>query len=98
MLVTSNQCVRINKLILIEFLKIMSAGKAPKTSHYVYLLRCADDSLYCGYATDVARRVREHNGEGKLKVLNIQLAGDLLRSSITKLFLPAVLLCNVKQG
>lgn len=31
--------------------------------HYVYILRCADDSLYCGYATDVERRVREHNGE-----------------------------------
>ena len=30
---------------------------------FVYLLRCADDTLYCGVTTDVARRVREHNGE-----------------------------------
>lgn len=26
----------------------------------VYMLRCADGSLYTGIATDVARRVREH--------------------------------------
>lgn len=28
---------------------------------YVYLLRCADDSLYCGWTTDVQRRLAEHN-------------------------------------
>jgi len=27
---------------------------------WVYLLRCADDSLYCGWTTDVERRVAEH--------------------------------------
>ncbi len=27
---------------------------------YVYLLRCADDSLYCGWTTDVQRRLAEH--------------------------------------
>ncbi len=27
----------------------------------VYLLRCADDSLYCGWTTDVARRLKEHS-------------------------------------
>ena len=26
----------------------------------MYLLRCADDSLYCGWTTDVERRVRAH--------------------------------------
>jgi putative endonuclease len=26
----------------------------------VYLLRCADDSLYCGWTTDVQRRLAEH--------------------------------------
>jgi len=30
---------------------------------YVYLLRCADGSLYTGVATDVQRRLRQHNGE-----------------------------------
>jgi putative endonuclease len=28
---------------------------------YVYLLRCADDSLYCGWTTDVERRLAAHN-------------------------------------
>jgi len=27
---------------------------------FVYLIRCADGSLYCGIATDVARRFGEH--------------------------------------
>lgn len=31
---------------------------------FVYLLRCADGSLYCGWATDVERRLREHQ-EGR---------------------------------
>lgn len=26
----------------------------------VYLLRCADDSLYCGWTTDVERRLAAH--------------------------------------
>ncbi len=30
---------------------------------WVYLLRCADGSFYTGITTDLARRVREHNGE-----------------------------------
>jgi putative endonuclease len=32
----------------------------------VYMLRCADDSLYTGITTDVARRVAEHNGDSGL--------------------------------
>ncbi|WP_396610968.1 GIY-YIG nuclease family protein [Haloferax sp. S1W] len=33
--------------------------------HFVYVLRCSDDSLYTGYTTDVERRVAEHDaGEG----------------------------------
>lgn len=30
-------------------------------SHYVYLLECADGTLYTGYTTNVERRVTEHN-------------------------------------
>jgi putative endonuclease len=34
-------------------------------SHVVYVLRCADDTLYTGYTTDVDRRVAEHDaGDG----------------------------------
>lgn len=32
---------------------------------FVYMLRCADDSLYTGITTDLERRVAEHNGEVK---------------------------------
>lgn len=30
--------------------------------HFVYVLSCADGTLYTGYTTDVTRRVNEHNG------------------------------------
>lgn len=34
-------------------------------THYVYVLECADDSLYTGYTTDVERRLDEHDaGKG----------------------------------
>ena len=45
---------------------------------YVYLARCADDSLYCGIALDVAARIAQHDagkgarytrGRGPLAVL-----------------------------
>jgi len=32
-------------------------------SWHVYLVRCADGSLYTGIATDVERRVQEHNSD-----------------------------------
>lgn len=31
---------------------------------WVYLLRCADGTLYAGITTDLERRLAEHNGEG----------------------------------
>jgi putative endonuclease len=37
-----------------------------RKSWFVYLLRCADDSLYTGVSTDVARRVDEHNAGAPL--------------------------------
>jgi len=30
------------------------------TSAFVYVLRCGDGSLYCGWTTDVERRCAEH--------------------------------------
>jgi putative endonuclease len=35
------------------------AGEALQMAS-VYLLRCADDSLYCGWTTDVERRLAAH--------------------------------------
>jgi putative endonuclease len=46
---------------------------------YVYILRCADDSLYTGIATDVQRRLREHN------------LGNRLASKYTRARLPVTL-------
>ena len=34
------------------------------TSAWVYLLRCSDGSLYCGWTVDLERRLRRH-GEGR---------------------------------
>jgi putative endonuclease len=31
--------------------------------YWVYLLRCADGSLYAGITTDPERRLRQHRGE-----------------------------------
>lgn len=52
----------------------------------VYLLRCADGSLYTGIATDVTRRLAEHQngdkgakylrGRGPLKLIFYQEIGD----------------------
>lgn len=35
-----------------------------RAAWFVYMLRCADGSLYTGVTTDIARRLAEHNGEG----------------------------------
>jgi putative endonuclease len=33
---------------------------APPMAAFVYLLRCADGTLYCGWSTDPERRLRQH--------------------------------------
>ena len=35
-------------------------------SWFVYILRCADGSLYTGITKDITRRIDEHNNDGKL--------------------------------
>jgi putative endonuclease len=48
---------------------------------YVYVARCADGTLYCGIARDVARRIAEHDagagarytrGRGPLRVVLVR--------------------------
>ncbi len=34
--------------------------------YYLYILRCSDNSLYCGQTNNLKRRIEEHNF-GKLK-------------------------------
>lgn len=31
--------------------------------YYLYILRCFDNSLYCGQTNDLQRRVQEHNSD-----------------------------------
>lgn len=62
------------------------------TLYSVYMLRCADGSLYTGIATDVARRLKEHQstargakylrGRGPLTLAYEQEIGD--RSSASR--------------
>lgn len=36
-----------------------------KSRYYTYILKCADDTLYCGYTTDLKKRIKTHNsGKG----------------------------------
>lgn len=59
---------------------------ADETVWSVYLLRCADDSLYTGIALDVRRRLLEHEqgqrgakylkGRGPLRLVFEQAVGD----------------------
>jgi putative endonuclease len=49
------------------------------TTWTVYMVRCADDTLYTGIAKDAARRIEEHN------------SNDLLGSRYTRARRPVVL-------
>ncbi|OGI68869.1 hypothetical protein A2732_01915 [Candidatus Nomurabacteria bacterium RIFCSPHIGHO2_01_FULL_40_10] len=33
--------------------------------YYLYILKCADGTLYTGITTDLRRRTMEHNGKGQ---------------------------------
>lgn len=58
---------------------------------FLYIIRCADDSLYTGITTDLQRRVREHNSKqgakavkGKLPVVMIYSEDHPSRSAASK--------------
>ena len=36
-----------------------------KPTYFVYILRCSDNSFYTGIATNLEKRLKEHNGELK---------------------------------
>jgi putative endonuclease len=43
----------------------------------VYLVKCADNSLYCGIAKDVAERVEKHNAGKGAKYTRSRLPANL---------------------
>ncbi|ELZ45308.1 excinuclease ABC subunit C [Halorubrum coriense DSM 10284] len=44
---------------------MLAPGGPLVADHHVYVIECADGTLYTGYTTDVERRVAEHDaGEG----------------------------------
>ncbi len=40
------------------------SSKSP-SSWFVYILRCADNTLYTGITTDIENRIKQHNGVDK---------------------------------
>jgi putative endonuclease len=46
--------------------------------NYVYLLRCSDDTLYCGWTTDLAARLAAHNGGSGAKYTRSRLPVELV--------------------
>lgn len=46
--------------------------------NYVYLLRCADGSLYCGWTTDPETRLKEHNSGHGAKYTRSRLPAELV--------------------
>ena len=48
------------------------------SKHYVYILKCADGSLYTGYSTDLARRTRTHNSGKGAKYTRARLPVELI--------------------
>ena len=47
-------------------------------NHYVYILRCSDDSLYTGWTTDVKKRVETHNSGKGAKYTRARLPVELV--------------------
>ena len=54
--------LRLHSRNLADFLgRIRDEMKMEQKSHYMYVLECADGSLYTGYAVDVQARLAAHN-------------------------------------
>ena len=61
----------------VRYGKMMIMVKERKKSYFVYLLRCADGTLYCGYTTDLERRVAAHNAGKGAKYTKARLPVEL---------------------
>jgi putative endonuclease len=54
-----------------------AAAREPGHMPCVYLLRCADGSLYCGWTTDVERRLAEHRAGAASRYTRSRLPVEL---------------------
>lgn len=64
---------------LADFLgRIRDEMKMEQKSHYMYVLECADGSLYTGYAVDVQARLAAHNAGKGAKYTRARLPVSLL--------------------
>jgi len=50
----------------------------PRVAAFVYLLRCADGTLYCGWSTDPARRLRQHQAGAASRYTRTRLPVELV--------------------
>ena len=46
--------------------------------NYVYILKCADDTLYCGWTTDPDARLRAHNSGRGAKYTRSRLPVEMV--------------------
>ncbi len=51
--------MKMDKTLLLYYVAMKTSDKKP---WFVYLLKCRNDSLYCGITTDLDRRLKQHNG------------------------------------
>jgi putative endonuclease len=60
----------------------MACSKENETMLWqVYLLRCADKTLYCGITNDIARRIEKHNAGKGAKYTRSRLPVTLMAAS-----------------
>jgi putative endonuclease len=54
--------------------------EAEQQSHFVYMLRCADETLYTGYTNDIPKRLAKHNAGKGARYTRARLPVTLLAS------------------
>ena len=71
--------LRLHSRNLADFLgRTRDEMKMEHKSHYMYVLECADGSLYTGYAVDVQARLAAHNAGKGAKYTRARLPVSLL--------------------
>lgn len=51
------------------------------SSYFVYLLKCSDNTFYCGYTTDTSKRLKDHNSsKSKTKYTRVRRPVQLVYS------------------